>query len=203
MNEIDISETVSPKSDQMNADDLITGPRTIKITRVTASSTPEQPVSVHYEGDNNKPFKPCKSMRRAMIALWGSKASEYVGKRLTLYRDESVKWGGIEIGGIRISHADIAADQMIAITESRAKRKPTLIRKLEAEATAPAAPAATLRKQLSDAARAAGITNIGEWSAGILRRDLKSSPVIDADLVRLIEAAKNGEVPTTRESGED
>ena len=201
MNDMDLSKTVEPKSDQLNADDLITGPKTIRVTKITASSTPEQPVSVHYEGDNGKPYKPCKSMRRVMIALWGAKASEYIGKRLTLYRDDAVKWGGIEIGGIRISHADIAADQMIAVTESRGKRKPTLIRKLEPEKQTPAVP---LRKQLSDAARAAGITHIAEWSAGILGRDLKAAPVTDADLERLIEAAKNGEVAVTvREPGEE
>lgn len=130
MSDVDMSKTVDPKSDQLNADDLIAGPRTIKISKVTASSTPEQPVSVYFEGDNGKPWKPCKSMRRVLIALWGSKGSGYIGKRLTLYRDESVKFGGIETGGIRISHADIDSDTTIAITESRAKRKPTTIRKL-------------------------------------------------------------------------
>ena len=190
-NEVDMSKTVDPKSDQMNADDLIAGPRTIKITKVTASSTPEQSVSVHYEGDNGKPYKPCKSMRRVLIAIWGAKASGYVGKRLTLYRDEAVKFGGIECGGIRISHADIEADITIAITESRARRKPTIIRKLAPEKVAPAVP---LRKQLSDACKAAGITNIGAWSADILKRDLKASPPTDADLEKLIDAAKNGVV---------
>ena len=132
--DVDMSKTVDPKSDQLNSDDLIAGPRTIRITKVTASFVPEQPVSVHYDGDGGRPWKPCKSMRRVLIALWGSKGSGYVGKRLTLYRDENVKFGGIEVGGIRISHADIDSDMTIAITESRAKRKPTRIRKLSAEA---------------------------------------------------------------------
>jgi hypothetical protein len=192
MSDVDMSKTVDPKSDQLNADDLIAGPRTIKITKITASSTPEQPVSVFYEGDNGKPWKPCKSMRRVLIALWGSKGSGYVGKRLTLYRDDSVKWGGIEIGGVRISHAEIDNDMTIAVTESKGKRKPTVIRKLPPEK--PAAPAVPLRKQLSEACKAAGITNIGAWSAEVLKRDLKASPPTDADIEKLIETAKNGVV---------
>lgn len=129
----DLSATIVPKSDQLNTDDLLAGPKTIKITKVTASGAADQPICVHFEGDHGKPYKPCKSMRRVMVALWGSNGAEYAGRSLTLYADPKVKWGGIEVGGIRISHAShIENDLSIALTMTRGKREPTTIRKLVA-----------------------------------------------------------------------
>jgi hypothetical protein len=101
---MDISNTIQPKSDQLNADDLIGKTLTITVTDVKGSADPQQPVSIHYEGDNGKPYKPCKSMRRVIIAAWESNGKNYIGKRMTLYRDNSVSFGGIQVGGIRISH---------------------------------------------------------------------------------------------------
>ena len=45
MNEsIDISKTIAPKSDQLNADDLIAGPKTITVTGVKLVAE-DQPVA--------------------------------------------------------------------------------------------------------------------------------------------------------------
>ena len=46
---IDISKTVIPKSDQLNADDLIVGPKRIKMTSVKVVSG-DQPILIDYEG---------------------------------------------------------------------------------------------------------------------------------------------------------
>jgi hypothetical protein len=131
----DLSKTIEPKSDQLNSDDLISGPRTITVTSVKASpSSPEQPVSIHFDGDGGKPYKPCKSMRRVMVQLWGSDGAQYVGRSMTLYRDPKVKWGGIEVGGIRISHmSHIDGDTVLSVTESKTKRSPFRVRALAAE----------------------------------------------------------------------
>lgn len=128
----DLSLTVAPKSDQMNADDLLVGPRTIRITRVTADpGSAEQPVSVYFEGDGGKPWKPCKSMRRVLIACWGADASVFPGRSATLYRDPSVTWGGLEVGGIRISHlSHIAEPVTLALTATKKARKPYTVRPL-------------------------------------------------------------------------
>lgn len=134
----DLSATIAPKSDQLNADDLIAGPRTVVVTRVTSGST-EQPIAIHYEGDDGKPYYPCKSMRRLMVALWGPNGNAYPGRGLTLYRDPKVKWGGIEVGGIRISHmTHIDGDQVMSLTESKSKRAPHRVRKLELSRDRPA-----------------------------------------------------------------
>ena len=61
----DLGKTIAPKSDQLNADDLISGPRTITITNV-ASGSKDQPINISFEGDNGKPYRPGKSMRRGL-----------------------------------------------------------------------------------------------------------------------------------------
>lgn len=129
---VDMSQTIAPKSDQLNADDLIGGPRTITITRVTGNEgNAEQPVNVFFEGDNGKPFRPCKSMRRVMVKIWGKDASQYAGKSMTLYRDPKVQWGGMEVGGIRISHmTGLDKPETMALTASNRARKPYTVKPL-------------------------------------------------------------------------
>jgi hypothetical protein len=99
----DMTQVITPKSDQINADDLIGGPKTITIREVQIKGGQEQPVSVYFEG-SEKAFRPCKSMSRVMVAAWGPDAKQYTGRSMTLYRDPDVKWGGMAVGGIRISH---------------------------------------------------------------------------------------------------
>ena len=127
---MDISNTLAAKSNQLNTDDLISGPITIQISRVSAGS-PEQPVAIGYEGDEGKPWYPCKSMRRVLVAAWGADASQYVGRRVTLFRDPEVMYGGIKVGGIRLSHlSDINGPLSIALTVTRQKRAPYRVQPL-------------------------------------------------------------------------
>lgn len=129
-------ETIVPKSDQMNADDLIGGQtRTIKITKVSILAG-EQPVALSYENDGGKPYKPGKSMRRVIVNVWGPDANKYVGRSLTLYRDDKVKFGGVEVGGLRVSHmSHITEPVTMALTATRANRKPFTVKSLGAEET--------------------------------------------------------------------
>ena len=159
---MDLTPTLAPKSNQLNADDLVAGPRTITITRVTAGNA-EQPVAVHHEGDT-RPWYPCKSMRRVLVAAWGADASTYVGRRVTLIRDPEVSYGGIKVGGIRISHlSHIDAALSIALTVTRQKRQPYRVQPLPAAAPA-AAPATSAEDPAAGAMRtcqAAGLTPAG------------------------------------------
>jgi hypothetical protein len=130
----DMSAAIKPKSDQMNSDDLISGPRTITVSRVMISQG-EQPVSIFFDGDNGKPYKPCKSMCRVMVHVWGADANNYVGRGMTLYRDPTVKWGGMAIGGIRISHLSHIDNQVVmSLTETKGKWKPFTVKPLRMEA---------------------------------------------------------------------
>lgn len=128
---MDLSTTIAPKSDQLNADDLIAGPKTIRVTDVKAGSAPEQPVSIHFAGDGGKPYKPCKSMRRVLVRVWGADGKKYVGRSMTIYRDDAVVFGGMAVGGIRISHvSDIGEPVQMALTASKAKRASYTVRPL-------------------------------------------------------------------------
>lgn len=129
----DMTQAIVPKSDQLNSDDLIAGPITITITEVTIRGGQEQPVSIHYEGDNGKPYKSCKSMNRVLVAAWGPDATQYAGRRMTLYRDPKVKWAGMEVGGIRISHlSHIDAPMTMALTATKGSRKPYTVNPIAA-----------------------------------------------------------------------
>lgn len=122
----DLSTTIAAKSTQLNADDMIEKPpRTITVTRVTATSEPEQPISIFFDGDGGKPYKPGKSMRRVLVQLWGKDGNAYVGRSMTIYRDPEVQFGGLKVGGIRISHmTDINGEQTLALAATKgAKRK--------------------------------------------------------------------------------
>lgn len=133
MTAIDMSAFIAAKSDQLNADDLMDAPRTITITKVTAQpDAAEQPVSIHYEGGEGRPWKPCKTMRRILVGVWGKDASKYVGRSLTLYRDPTVAFGGLQVGGIRISHmSDITEDKTVALLVTRGRKDPFKIKPLE------------------------------------------------------------------------
>ena len=121
MNDTDtLRDTIIPKSDQLNYDDLIAGPLTVRITAVKRG-TAEQPVVIEIEG--HQPYRPCKGMRRVLIAAWGEKGSVWVGRSMKLFGEPSVKYGGVAVGGIQISHlSDITAAVTIKLTVSRGKR---------------------------------------------------------------------------------
>lgn len=130
----DLSGTIVPKSDQLNADDLITGPRTIRVTKVALLGD-EQPVAIHFEGDGGKPYKPGKSMRRVLVHCWGSDGNAYAGRSMTIFRDEKIQFGGMAVGGIRISHlSHIDRPVTMALTETKARRKPFTVQPLRDEA---------------------------------------------------------------------
>lgn len=130
---IDMSRFVEAKSDQLNADDLIGAPRTITIRRVVGCDG-DQPIAIYYDGDGNKPFKPCKTMRRVLLGVWGKYADQYVGRAMTIYRDDSVTFGGLAVGGIRISHmSHIDSDVIVVVNKTKGKKDGIKIQPLKAE----------------------------------------------------------------------
>jgi len=119
---MDLTDSIAPNSDQLNAEDMLSGPMTVTIEKVTAGSS-EQPVNVHLVELPGRPYRPSKSMRRVMVGAWGPEASNYTGRRMTLYRDPEVRFGGMAIGGIKISHlSHIDKPLRLALTVSRGKR---------------------------------------------------------------------------------
>lgn len=134
----DMTSAIVPKSDQMSADDLLTGPRTIRVSQVEINPGTEQPVIISYEGDNGRPWKPCKSMSRVLVNAWGPDAKMYQGRSITLFRDPTVKWGGMEVGGIRISHlSDIDNTMKMSLTATRGKFAAFTVQPLKVESVKP------------------------------------------------------------------
>ena len=131
---MDIDDTVAPKSDQLNAEDLLAGERTFTIAEVRVLDSPEQPVSVYLaEFPKDRPWKPSKTSRRVMMMGWGNKSADYVGHRITLYRDPEIKFGGDKVGGIKIramSHLPGNKRMAVALTVTRGKRAPYVVEPL-------------------------------------------------------------------------
>ena len=99
----DISETLAPKSDQLDNIDLRGGPhRIFTVTKVDVRPGAEQPVTVHL-AEFPRPWKPGKNMRRVLAYCWGRESDNWTGKRVELYSDEKVKFGNETPGGTRIS----------------------------------------------------------------------------------------------------
>lgn len=142
----DMSAVIVPKSDQINADDLIAGPRTYTIEAVRIEPGTEQPVNIKLAGEP-RAWRPCKSMSRVLVNGWGPDAKVYPGRSVTLYRDPKVKWGGMEVGGIRVSHmSHIDREMLIQLTATKGKRAPHVVKPLTAEVAPIKPPQMTARQ---------------------------------------------------------
>lgn len=125
---MDITDTLAPKSDQLNAEDLLTSSRTVTIEKVVRKSSEEQPLDVHLTEFPGRPFRPSKTVRRILAAVWSSESDDWVGKRMTIYRDPEVKWAGEDVGGIRVSHLSGVDKRLkIVLTTKRGQKKPFYI----------------------------------------------------------------------------
>lgn len=117
---MDISSTLEPNSDQLDAVELLGGPRIFTIERVSRGNE-EQPVNVHLLGFP-RPWRPGVSMRRVLASCWGVDASAWVGRRVELYCDPNVRFGSEAVGGTRIAKlSHIAKEQKIPLLVSRGK----------------------------------------------------------------------------------
>jgi|TARA_R110000851_G_scaffold94821_1_gene205934 hypothetical protein len=135
MDILDLSGTIKAKSDQLNADDLVAGPMMVQVEGVVLGKDPQQPVSIYYYGCENKPFKPCLTVRRMLIALWGMDGNQWANRWMNLYIDASVSFGKQKnIGGIRVdavSHISSAAT--ISLTVRRGMKQHFVIQPINLE----------------------------------------------------------------------
>jgi hypothetical protein len=142
MQEESMLQTIMPKSDQLNVDDLLMGPVTVVIQSQKLLSS-DQPVVLGISGYDGRAYKPSKSMRRVLAGMYGEYMSRWVGRTLTLYCDPEVTFGKDKTGGIKISHAsDIPDDVTFMLTAKKGKRAAHTVRKLAQATTEPVAPTA-------------------------------------------------------------
>lgn len=182
----DMMASVTPKSNQLNFDDLIGDRRiTIEVTKVSGVSG-EQPIAINYKGDNGKPYMPCKSMRRILVHCWGADGHKYVGRIIGLYGDPTVKFGGLEVGGIRISHlSHIEQPITIALTASKTNRKPFTVHPL-----VPDAPTASIDEYIEDILAAPNLDGLQfkyKEAYRIYKDDPRIKELTDAKDTRKIE----------------
>ena len=145
-------------------------------------------------------------MRRVLVAAWGPDASQYVGRRVTLFRDPSVTYGGIQVGGIRISHlSGLETPLSIALTVTRQKRAPYKVQPLPAAApspaapTPPAAPTEGLLAQAEASCRRSGLTDAGIAAFVLEHSQGSTRDLADAPPDVLAKVAKLGITPQTVE----
>lgn len=137
---MDISDTLAPKSDQLDAVDLLgKPPRIFTVEKVTRGNA-EQPVEVHL-AEFPRVWRPGKSMRRVLAHLWGADASKWTGRRVELYCDTEVIFGGEKVGGTRISRlSHIDGPKSVPIIIKKGRSGGYKVDPLPDAPTAPAAP---------------------------------------------------------------
>jgi hypothetical protein len=130
MKTLNVTKAMSAKSDQLNADDLIAGPRVIRIRDVQDRGG-EQPIWIFFDGDDNKPWKPSKTALRTLAAIWGEDAMKWVGMHCEIYNDEAVTWAGQAVGGIRVSKMEgLSSARVLKLTKTRGKKAAVTIEPL-------------------------------------------------------------------------
>ena len=175
MNELsDLSFTIKPKSDQLNNEQLMAGPITIKVTNVDVVDSDQQPIIIHYENQEGRPYKPSKTFRKVIIALWGKDGNEWIGRSMTLFRNPETMFGKEKTGGIEISHVThIENTKEIIVTKTRGKMRTIIVRPLvikqaaePAEITAPTeSELSAARYNLADAASYGMAKLVESWKS--------------------------------------
>lgn len=190
---MDLTDTIAPTSDQLDAVDLLTGPRTFTIESVSKGSI-EQPVNIHL-AEFARVWRPGKSMRRVLVAIWGADGTKYVGRRLTLYCDPTVQFGGAEVGGTRISHmSHLDKPKTVSLLVTRGRSAPFRVQPLRDDP--PSSPEVSLVLRIEQAIAAfknGGVTqeqlqkrlgkSAEDWTAGDV-----------ADLELLFQSLKKREI---------
>ena len=197
---MDLTESIAPRSDQLNAEDLLAGPRIVTVEKVTKGSS-EQPVNIHLVEFPGRPFRPSKTVRRILVAAWGAEASAYAGRRMSLYRDPAVRFGGQDVGGIRVSHmSHISKRLTLALTVTRGKRAPYNVDPL------PDGPPVITTEQADDIAaliaNAADKSELDAISAQLKTFDLVDhrGRLLELWTARLAEVGAEGQIPLTPDS---
>lgn len=133
---VDIAKAIEPRSDQQNYDDYIAGPRTVTVEAVDQDK--EGRASIHLIEHPGRPFKPSKTNLRLIAQAWGTEAVQWNGRRMTLAGDPTVRFGGQQVGGIRVialSHIEKAFTANL--TTTRGKRSPYKVDVLPTEQPPP------------------------------------------------------------------
>jgi hypothetical protein len=132
---IDITKTMVGKTDQLNAYDLLSGPRTIRIRKAELVKG-DQPLALYFDGDDGKPWKPALTVRRILGMVWGLDAEKWIGLHCTIWCDEKVRFGGADVGGIRVSHMEgLSQPKKLNLATARSARGNFTVQPLKIDAS--------------------------------------------------------------------
>lgn len=137
---MDITDALAPKSDQLDAVELV-APRTFTIDTGSRLGNREGQAVVEVRlVDFPRVWRPSKGMLDAIVAVWGTNAKEWAGNQITLYNDRDVTFGKDKVGGIRIaamSGIDKPTTVQIRGRGQGARKQPWRIDPIAAPAPAP------------------------------------------------------------------
>lgn len=153
-----------PKSDQINADDLAAG-QTLILTVRAVRPGPDAKQAIDIVSDHPRVYRPCLTMRRVLMACWGGVVDDptavqeprakmldpaaWVGKRIELYTDPTVRFGQDVTGGLRIrALSGINKPWSSALTTTKGKRATYTVGVLPDVSQQPAKPAAVAPTEL-------------------------------------------------------
>lgn len=184
--------TAEPRSDQWNADDFIGGAKTFTISGVRVGSA-EQKYDIELEGQG-RAWRPPLTMLRLLMHAWGDESDDWIGRRVTLYRDESIRFGSDEVGGVRISHmSNLPGNRPLTVklTKTRGRRQNHTVEPLpDGPPAITAETVAEFEQRITDAVTVDELKNVGadlkSWDLGIHREPLQSAW---SDRKKAIEAA--------------
>lgn len=123
--------TAEPRSDQINYEDFLSGPKVYTIGGVRAG-TAEQKYDIQLQ-EEQRVWRPPLTVLRTLIACWGDDATVWYGRQVELYGDPSIRFGKEAVGGIRIkalSHLD--EPKTVSVTVARGKRQKITVQPLQA-----------------------------------------------------------------------
>lgn len=121
--------TAEPRSDQINYEDFLAGPRVYTIGGVRVG-TAEQKYDIQLQ-EEQRVWRPPLTVLRTLIACWGDDATVWQGRQAELYGDPSIRFGKDAVGGIRIkalSHLD--EPKTVSVTVARGKRQKITVQPL-------------------------------------------------------------------------
>lgn len=114
--------TAEPRSDQINAEDLVSGPRVFTIAGVKSGKA-TQKYDIDLVESPGRCWRPPLTMLRVLLKAWGDDSGEWIGRRVRLFTDPTVTFGNTTPGGIRISHlSHIDKPLSLALTVKRGSR---------------------------------------------------------------------------------